>query len=74
MCVEQEQGGRRRWQRAGANLSLVAGLLMWSFAREAGHARPWLDAVTGLLMGMSIGMNLMLVIKVRRCRAAAPDL
>lgn len=74
MCVEQEQKARRRWQRAGANLALVAGLLLWTFARQAGHGRPWLDAAIGLLMGVSIGMNLMLVVKARRCRTAANGL
>jgi uncharacterized membrane protein YedE/YeeE len=74
MCVEQEQKRRRRWQRVMANVALAAGLLLWTFARQAGHGRPWLDAVIGLLMGVSIGANLMLVIKARRCRAAASGL
>ncbi len=74
MCVEQEQTSRRRWQRVMANVALAAGLLLWGFARRAGHPLPWLDAGIGMLMGISIGANLMLVVKARRCRAAASGL
>jgi len=73
MCVALDRKGR--WLRAVANLALVAGLLLWTFVRqEVGHARAWMDAVIGLLMGLSIGMNLMLVWKARSCRRAAPGL
>jgi hypothetical protein len=65
MCMVAEK--RSRWQRALANGALAAGLGLWSFARPAiGSGRPWFDAVVGVLMGVSIGMNLMLVWKMRR--------
>ncbi|HVZ82901.1 MAG TPA: hypothetical protein VG893_04445 [Terracidiphilus sp.] len=72
MCVEKDEIRKRlRWQRVLANLALVAGLLLWNFARQTGHPRPWLDAGIGLLMGISMGANLMLAVKARRCRAAS---
>lgn len=67
--------GKGRWLRFVANLALAAGLLLWIFARQVGgHAHAWLDAVIGLLIGLSIGMNLMLVWKSRTCRRTAPGL
>ena len=71
MCVELGADRRGRWLRAGANMALVAGLLLWNFARQAGHPQPWLDASVGLLMGISIGINLLLARRLRRCRTAS---
>jgi hypothetical protein len=65
------QDPRSRWFRVVANLALVAGLLLWNFASKTSRASHiWIDAGTGLLMGLSIGMNLMLVLRMRRCRSA----
>jgi hypothetical protein len=48
------------------NLSLVAALLFWQFARPSGAtAREWSDGLCGLLAGLSIGINLWAV--RRRC-------
>ncbi|HTB98264.1 MAG TPA: hypothetical protein VK716_14735 [Terracidiphilus sp.] len=67
MCVVSRQDGRSPWLRALASFALVAGLLLWNFARPAhGPGHAWLDATIGLMMGLSIGMNLMLVWKGRR--------
>lgn len=73
MCVTNDQLQKRsRWQRAVANFALVAGLLLWNFGRTAGKPfAPWFDATVGLLMGMSIGMNLLLAVRSRRCRQNA---
>jgi len=76
MCIANEQQDRRsRWLRAGANLALVAGLLLWTFARPAGGpSRAWLDGVVGLFMGFSIATNLLLVVKARRCNRTASSI
>jgi hypothetical protein len=51
------------------NFSLVAALLLWNFARPSGVApRVWIDGVSGLLFGISIGANLGAVLRARRCR------
>ncbi|HEX3892338.1 MAG TPA: hypothetical protein VHW46_07175 [Terracidiphilus sp.] len=58
--------------RVVANLALVAGLLLWVFARPS--ARPlslWVDGTVGLLMGMSLAMNVALLVRARRCRQNA---
>lgn len=68
MCIANDQLGRGgRGLRVAANLVLVAGLLLWNFVRPAGKPiGPWFDATVGLLMGVSIGMNLLLVARGRR--------
>jgi len=72
MCIANERPDRRsRWPRVLANLAMVAGLLLWNFGRSVAHAtEPWFDATVGLLMGVSIGMNLLLVVRARRCNRA----
>ncbi len=73
MCIAHATSSRRsRWLRATANLALVAGLLLWNFSPKTTLAsHDWIDALMGLLMGLSIGMNLMLLFLARRCRKAA---
>jgi hypothetical protein len=45
-----------------ANLALVAGLtLPYAFHPVGAPGKDWMEGVRGLLMGVSIGMNLMLV-------------
>ncbi len=75
MCLADEQLKQRgRWLRVLAGVSLVAGLLLWNFARSAGKpSAPWIDATVGLLMGISLSMNLMLLVRARRCRQNAPQ-
>ncbi len=63
-----DESGTLRWQRAWANGALAAGLLLWSQVHPAGQlAKDGLDGVVGLLLGISIGANLMAVWKWRRC-------
>lgn len=73
MCIANESLGRHhRALRVLANLALVAGLLLWNFApKTVLAAHPWLDGIVGLCMGISIGMNLMLVLRLRRNRLAS---
>ena len=69
MCMEWN--GRNKWLRAVANSALAVGLVLWSFARHSvGSGRAWFDALVGMLIGVSIGMNLMLVWKMRGRRSA----
>ncbi|MDE3161666.1 MAG: hypothetical protein KGL64_00270 [Acidobacteriota bacterium] len=60
--------GNMRWQRVLANGALAVGLLLRLLEHPAGQAaRDGLDGVVGLLLGISIGANLMVVWKRRRC-------
>lgn len=72
MSIANEQMNRRgRWLRAAANVALVAGLLLWNFARPAGSSpEMWFDGLVGLLMGFSIATNLLLVARSRCCNRA----
>jgi hypothetical protein len=67
MCVPVQQLDPkvRFWMILG-NIALVTGLLMWNFRSEMPINKNWLDAVCGLLMGFSIGVNLLNLSK-RRC-------
>lgn len=67
MCGVRELDPRRRRLMVLANLSLVAGLLWWNFARPAGPYKNWLDAVCGLLLGFSIGVNLLVLRGSGKC-------
>jgi uncharacterized membrane protein len=52
------------------NFSLAAGLLMLNSSHPSSQiARNWLHGVGGMLLGISIGVNLMRLIANRRCRA-----
>ncbi len=59
---------RVRWMFVAANLSLVAALLSWYFLRHGAGAHIWIDGVIGVLFGLSIGMNLTAVWRIRRAR------
>ncbi len=51
-----------------AYLSLVAGVLLLDLARHRPSPTPgWLDALTGLFMGLSISANLFASRRARRC-------
>lgn len=70
MCAPyRKRDPRTRRQMAIANLSLAIGLILWVFVRPS-LAAPhlWIDAICGMFMGISIGGNLMLVLRARRCR------
>ena len=64
---------RTRFMMVFGNLSLVAGLLLWNFARPHVPTHAWLDAFIGLFLGISISANLMAVYRSRRCRPAEPQ-
>jgi hypothetical protein len=69
MCVpyNQRDPKARRLIVIG-NLSLMAALLFWQFARPSGAtAREWSDGLCGLLFGISIGINLLVLRSGRRC-------
>jgi hypothetical protein len=58
----------RRMANRG-NLCLVAGLLLFLFARPSGtDANIAVHAVAGLLIGISLGVNICVLRWVRRCR------
>ncbi len=60
--VDQKQ----RRTIAAANGFLAAGLAIWNLAsRASGHHQPWLHAVSGFLLGLSIALNLGAVVKRR---------
>jgi hypothetical protein len=67
-----DEGGKVRRHRVLANGALALGLLLWLLVHPAGQAaRDGLDGVVGLLLGISIGANLMVVRKRRRCARLA---
>ena len=73
MCVPTGQRDpRSRWMMVIGNLSLVAGLLIWSFARHSTAAthfsatQAWIDGLGGLFLGISIGANLAALMRQRR--------
>ena len=77
MCIANEQLGRRgKWLLAAANAALAAGLILGSVARPMIESprRMWFDAAIGMLMGVSIGMNLMTIRKKRRGCLSSPQL
>lgn len=56
------------------NFSLAAAVLSLNFTRHYAAAHPpaaaWLDGLSGLLFGISIGANLFAVRRARRCQAS----
>jgi hypothetical protein len=76
MCIPNRQlNPKARRNRAIANASLVAGLLLWNSVRwnwihpSSQIELNYLDAMCGLLMGISIGINLFVLRSARRCGA-----
>ena len=58
---------KNRLWLAVANLCLCAGIALGAVTHPAGQAaKNWTDGVQGLLMGLSIGVNLMVVMRARR--------
>ena len=73
MCIAI--GKRRRKERillVIANLALCAGIA-FQYRFHFAHAEDWLDGVRGLLLGISIGINLMLLRRGRRCERAGQE-
>jgi len=77
MCVPSHLRDKRtRWMMVLGNFSLAAAVLSLNLTRHYAAAHPHasasLDGITGLFFGLSIGVNLFVVARARRCRAAAP--
>jgi hypothetical protein len=77
MCATNgTRNPRARWMMVLGNFSLVVALLTWSFVRPwavAAHvsfAHQWIDGISGLLFGVSIGANLAALRLRRRCATA----
>jgi len=51
-----------------ANLSLVFGLLPWTFREYITFNHNWLDAFCGFFLGLSIAINLCCLRAAHRCR------
>jgi len=75
MCVPYRQRDpHTRFLMIFGTLALVAALLLWAFVRSSStlaHSlapHSWIDALSGLLFGLSIGANLTAIMRTRRCR------
>ena len=76
MCVpiHHQHSVRNRVLLAIANLALAAGIALPYLVHVAGTSKAdWLDASRGLLIGMSISMNFLLIRQMRSCRRIATD-
>ena len=57
---------RNRLWLVVANMCLCAGIALGAVTHPAGQAaKNWTDGARGLLMGLSIGINLMVMMRVR---------
>jgi len=69
MCLIHRRDPKFRLSFLIANLSLVLSLLLELFAHPSGQlAKDWLHALCGFLLGISIVINLKLVLARRRAR------
>jgi hypothetical protein len=70
MCVPLRQRDPKvRYLMVIANLCLAAGIMTLNFTHVSGKPHhEWLDAVCGLLMGVSVGINLLCLRMSRRRR------
>jgi hypothetical protein len=68
MCTDLKSSTRRnRWLRVLASFALAAGLLLRVLAPRAWlSSDAMIDAFAGLLIGLSFGMNIMLLLQARR--------
>jgi hypothetical protein len=69
MCIlVGKQSWKGRSLRAVANIALCIGLVLPYFIHPAGQrSADWLDGIRGLLIGMSLAMNLFIIRFGRRC-------
>ena len=69
MCTSvRKRSFKHRILMAVANLALCIGLVLPYFIHPAGQrGANWLHGIRGLLIGMSIGMNLFIIRFSRRC-------
>ena len=71
MCVSlRNRDPRIRRRVVSGNLLLAAAFILWNFTRRGdSQAQLWLHALHGLLLGLSIGINLSALFLARRCRS-----
>jgi hypothetical protein len=69
MCIPVwKRSLKDRTLMAVANLALCIGLVLPYVVHPAGQrSADWLDGIRGLLIGMSIGMNLLIIRLGKRC-------
>ena len=74
MCVDRGKlDAKQRRMLALGNGCLAIGLSLQLFLHPAGAMeKNWLHAVVGLLLGVSIGVNLFGLRMARRCRESHP--
>jgi hypothetical protein len=73
MCASFRQLDlRTRRLLAAGNFSLALAFVFGNFTQHQLPRLPWLDGVYGLLLGVSIGINLIAVRCIRRRRATEP--
>ena len=74
MCIPIDQlDPKSRHMRAMGNIALIIGLLLWLLFHPSGQIeRNWLHFVCGLLVGLSIGINLFGLWRAQRCDATDP--
>jgi len=72
MCIPtQQSAGKTRRIRVIANTSLVIGIVLIHFVHPTSQlARDLSHGIGGLLIGLSIGLNLLGLRCARRCRPA----
>jgi hypothetical protein len=78
MCVTNAMHDpKARWMMVLGNFSLVVALLTWGFVRpwavaaHASFAHQWIDGISGLFFGVSIGANLAALRLKRHCAGGA---
>jgi hypothetical protein len=74
MCIPfRQRDPKTRRMRFIGNFSLVAAILVWIILRPSGGlARDWIDGLSGLLFGISIGVNLCAFRCARHAGTAEP--
>lgn len=72
MCIPIHQLDiKTRRRMVLGNICLVIGLLLWLFVHPSGQIeRDWVQGFSGLLLGISIGINLFGLRLARRCPPA----
>ena len=74
MCVPIRQVDATTRRRVAIGNSLLAvALLLWAFRASIPLQQDWRDAVCGLFMGLSIGINLLTVLRHGRCGCGIDD-
>ena len=65
---------RARMTMAMGSFALAAGLMLKTLVHPEGQiAKDWLDGICGLLIGVSLGLNLFGLMRARRCAASRTE-